>query len=601
MKPHPLIIAVPMLLGLAITSHANPIVGVGTSLGSSLGTDFFFNSASTGGTDAGVNEPNSAFFFRSLGTLYPGAGGITINITGIAWASLPSGTANDATSATITIHYLGADGVFGGVDDVLIGTATDTFTYAGAANVYAWTFTTPLSATIPNLQNNQFRIVVTPTNGTANGSLSFKNTSGTSAGTNTKLSLAGTATAITPYADTDSDGIPDPFETNTGIYVSYLNTGTNPAVADTDVDGYLDGVETNTNTFVSLSNTGSSPVKNDSDNDGLLDGVETNTGTFLNVGNTGTSPVNRDRDNDRLSDKYEVDNGLNAFANADFDLDTFSDALEVLFYNSDPKNNASLPGVGPSPAPGSFTALLDGTAVLNMPATLGTAIINEAGLGGGDAGYTGGVTDFVVKYANAFPAAGSAVSITGFAWPVTAAGNASGDILLQFFDPGANGVIDGIDKDLLVGTAKGTLTVTGTTTIMYWNFTPINFTSAGTGLIVKVQSTAALNFKTHVSAADGQWFTNSGVTQFNPIRESAFSIGGTAVAPPMPKFVSITRTGTTTNLVWDLNGVPTVTLQRSTTLGVGSFTNVPGKINTTDTSFVEVSADPKAFFRLSTP
>jgi hypothetical protein len=43
--------------------------------------------------------------------------------------------------------------------------------------------------------------------------------------------------------------------------------------------------------------------------------------------------------------------------------------------------------------------------------------------------------DFVLNYPNAFPATGSAVSITGFAWPVLSPVNASGDILLQFFDP----------------------------------------------------------------------------------------------------------------------------------------------------------------------
>ncbi len=555
MKPNRILIALPLLLGVSTSSYANPIAGVGTSLGSSLGSNFFFNNASTGGTDAGVNEPASAIFTRSFGTLSVGASGTTINITGLAWASLGSSAANDATSASVTITYLGTDGVFGGGDDVVIGSTTDTFTYAGAGNVYAWTFTTPMSAVI-NGTNNQFRIVITPTNGTATGSLSFKNSSGTTIGATTKLSAAGTSVAIDPFPDTDADGIADIHETNTGIYVSPTNTGTNPAVADTDADGYLDGVETNTNTFVNVGNTGTSPLKNDSDNDGLLDGVENNSGTFVSVSNTGTSPVNRDKDNDRLSDKYEVDNGLNAHANADFDADTYTDALEVLFYNSDPKNVASLPGVGASPAPGSFTPILDGTATPVLGSTLVNAIVNEAALGGGDASYTGGVTDFVVKYPNAFPAAASTVSITGFAWPVTAANNASGDILLQFFDPGADGVIDGIDKDTLVGTAKGTLTVTGASTIMYWNFTPINFTSAGTALMVKIQSTAAMNHKTHISAADGQWFTNSGVTQFSPVRESAFSIGGTATAPGgYPAWKDANNTTQTSDLDHDNDGV----------------------------------------------
>ena len=37
--------------------------------------------------------------------------------------------------------------------------------------------------------------------------------------------------------DTDGDGIPDFFETNTGTWVSTTDTGTDPAVADTEVAG----------------------------------------------------------------------------------------------------------------------------------------------------------------------------------------------------------------------------------------------------------------------------------------------------------------------------------------------------------------------------
>lgn len=43
--------------------------------------------------------------------------------------------------------------------------------------------------------------------------------------------------------DRDGDGVPDQFETGTGVYVSPTNTGTDPAKSDTDGDGYADGVE----------------------------------------------------------------------------------------------------------------------------------------------------------------------------------------------------------------------------------------------------------------------------------------------------------------------------------------------------------------------
>jgi uncharacterized repeat protein (TIGR02543 family) len=44
-------------------------------------------------------------------------------------------------------------------------------------------------------------------------------------------------------ADSDSDGLTDSVETNTGVFVSESNTGTNPNNADTDADGVPDGLE----------------------------------------------------------------------------------------------------------------------------------------------------------------------------------------------------------------------------------------------------------------------------------------------------------------------------------------------------------------------
>ncbi len=50
---------------------------------------------------------------------------------------------------------------------------------------------------------------------------------------------------VTPSGeeDTDGDGLPDWVETNTGIFVSPTDTGTDPALADTDGDGTPDGEE----------------------------------------------------------------------------------------------------------------------------------------------------------------------------------------------------------------------------------------------------------------------------------------------------------------------------------------------------------------------
>ena len=200
MKTHILPILFSALCLTLESSQAATIAGVGTSLGASLGTNFFFNTAALGGGDFTVNQPNSATFLRNFGTLNVGAGGSTINISGIAWASFNNAAANDATSATVGITYLGANGSVGGGDDLLIGNVTDNFTFAGAANVYAWNFDTSLSATIDGL-NNVFLIVVTPNNGSSAGSLSFKGATIANAD-NVKLSVAGTSVAVVPEPST---------------------------------------------------------------------------------------------------------------------------------------------------------------------------------------------------------------------------------------------------------------------------------------------------------------------------------------------------------------------------------------------------------------
>ena len=59
--------------------------------------------------------------------------------------------------------------------------------------------------------------------------------------------------------DTDGDGLLDSVETNTGVYISETDTGTDPNNADSDGDGLSDGVETNTGIYVSGSDTGTYP------------------------------------------------------------------------------------------------------------------------------------------------------------------------------------------------------------------------------------------------------------------------------------------------------------------------------------------------------
>ncbi len=70
--------------------------------------------------------------------------------------------------------------------------------------------------------------------------------------------------------DTDGDGIPDIFETGTGIYISPMDTGTDPNKADTDGDGLSDGDE--------VYKYHTNPNLVDTDGDGFSDGFEVATG-----------------------------------------------------------------------------------------------------------------------------------------------------------------------------------------------------------------------------------------------------------------------------------------------------------------------------------
>jgi hypothetical protein len=102
--------------------------------------------------------------------------------------------------------------------------------------------------------------------------------------------------------DTDLDGLPDSFETNTGIFVSPEDTGTDPNNKDTDGDGLNDNIETGSGLFVSAVNTGTDPNKADTDGDLLSDGDELNPASSYK-----SNPLLPDTDGDTFNDKAERD------------------------------------------------------------------------------------------------------------------------------------------------------------------------------------------------------------------------------------------------------------------------------------------------------
>jgi len=71
---------------------------------------------------------------------------------------------------------------------------------------------------------------------------------------------------VATLADTDGDGVPDKFETGTGIFLSPTDTGTSATAPDSDGDGLSDGQEV----YIHHSN----PNIKDTDSDGFNDGFE---------------------------------------------------------------------------------------------------------------------------------------------------------------------------------------------------------------------------------------------------------------------------------------------------------------------------------------
>ena len=90
-----------------------------------------------------------------------------------------------------------------------------------------------------------------------------------------------------------------------------LANGTGIDDPDSDDDMFQDGVETNTGVWVSATDTGTDPLDDDSDDDTILDGVENHDLPFDagNAATPGSDPNIWDTDGDLANDGYEIANG----------------------------------------------------------------------------------------------------------------------------------------------------------------------------------------------------------------------------------------------------------------------------------------------------
>ena len=181
-----------LLLALsAPTSLSAQIIQTG-NVTSVLGPTFFLDDATNGGTDTDYNTTNGSYTnIRTFGGLLTRDQGPTrVTFTGFGFAAHTATNANTASNVNVSITYLGANGSYGGGDDVFIGTRSGTYNFTGGGE-YVFAFDTPLTTNLP-ITERAFGIVINP-----NGKMKLK-TGAVSYQTNTGplLSVAGVAAPV---------------------------------------------------------------------------------------------------------------------------------------------------------------------------------------------------------------------------------------------------------------------------------------------------------------------------------------------------------------------------------------------------------------------
>jgi uncharacterized repeat protein (TIGR02543 family) len=176
-------------------------------------------------------------------------GTITINSNGIVGFSVAASAPNPAI--TVNGSLTGLDTTIGSPS------ATTSFTVSGANMKEGITVTAPVGFEVSSSNNTGFASSITiGAAGTIesttiyvrlSASASAGNYSGditlTSGSTAQTIATAASTVSTGPDYDSDGDGLVDSVETNTGVFISSADVGTNPNNADTDADGVPDGLE----------------------------------------------------------------------------------------------------------------------------------------------------------------------------------------------------------------------------------------------------------------------------------------------------------------------------------------------------------------------
>jgi hypothetical protein len=133
--------------------------------------------------------------------------------------------------------------------------------------------------------------------------------------------------------DDPSDAAMD-YDNDGATNLEEYRAGSAPDNPDTDGDGTSDGDELHR--LVNGSPAPTSPVKADTDQDGLSDKVETNTGLYVSATDTGSDPLRVDSDNDGYADGQEVIHGSDP--NSNLSLPDFDFADPIAIINIDASN-----------------------------------------------------------------------------------------------------------------------------------------------------------------------------------------------------------------------------------------------------------------------